>query len=350
MFATDQWYAAAWADEIKAEPLARKLLGQNLVLFRGASGGVGAIRDVCPHRCVPLSLGRVIGDAIECPYHGLRFNASGSCEMAPGQNIVPKAARVVSYPVVERWGLVWVWIGDPEKCTSDAITDFRWLSDPTWVAAPGYFHLRAGYELLLDNLHNHTHLQYVHRRTIGTDDIISASQEVSRRGDRVDVTRWLLNQKPPQLFAAAGGFDGNVDRWFNSTFTSPSSVILDIGCAAAGSGAPQGDRSRGIEIRSLHTVTPETETSCHYFWAYVRNFRIEDPKLTEMLAAGARATFEEDLTILEAQQRNMLETGATPAVHLAADAPGLQVKRILAELARGIETRPQATEPLESRP
>jgi len=338
MFAKDQWYAAAWTDEVTSTPLSRKVLGDKLVLFRGENGEVGTLLDVCPHRSVPLSLGAVIDDAIECPYHGLRFNTDGICVLAPGQTAAPKAAKATSYPTVERWNLVWVWMGDPSRLSEDAIPDLHWLTDPAWVAAPGYFRLKAGYHLLLDNLHNHTHLQYVHRRTIGTEEIISASQEVSKSGSKISVTRWLLDQPPPKLFALAGGFQGRVDRWFNSTFVPPSNVILDIGCADAGTGALQGDRSRGIEIRSLHSVTPESETTCHYFWAYVRSFRIDDAKLTEMLAAGARATFEEDVAILEAQQQNIVETGATPRVHLVADAPGLQVKRILNDLERGQET------------
>ena len=338
MFAMDQWYAAAWAHELKSTPLSRRILGKKLVLFRGESGQVGALFDCCPHRSVPLSFGSVVGDTIECAYHGLRFNTGGVCELAPGQSSAPKAATVTTYPAVERWNLIWVWMGDPARSSDQAIPDLHWLTDPAWVAAPGYLHLKAGYQLLLDNLHNHTHLQYVHRRTIGTDEIISASQEVAKSGNQIHVTRWLLNQTAPKLFAIAGGFQGKVDRWFNSTFVPPSNVILDIGCADAGSGAPQGDRSRGIEICSLHSVTPETETTCHYFWAYVRSFRIDDAKLTEMLASGARATFEEDVAILEAQQQNILETGATPRVHLVADAPGLQVTRILADLERPAET------------
>jgi vanillate O-demethylase monooxygenase subunit len=117
-------------------------------------------------------------------------------------------------------------------------------------------------------------------------------------------------------------------------FVPPSTTILDIGCAKAGTGAPEGDRSQGIEIRSLHAVTPETETTTHYFWAYARNFRIEDAGVTDMLRKGAAATFDEDIAILEAQQSNMQRFPQGPTVWLPTDSGGVAVRRVLSELAK----------------
>ena len=77
--------------------------------------------------------------------------------------------------------------------------------------------------------------------------------------------------------------------------TPPTTIVLDIGCAVAGSGAPEGDRSEGIELYSLHLITPETATTTHYFWVYARNFATNDGTLTEQLRTTAQATFLEDL-------------------------------------------------------
>jgi phenylpropionate dioxygenase-like ring-hydroxylating dioxygenase large terminal subunit len=343
MFINNSWYVAAWADDVRDKPVARTILGRRLVLFR-SSKGIAALEDLCPHRFVPLSLGTVVDDSLQCAYHGLRFDRAGACIEAPGQDLVPRAACVRSYPTVERWRWLWVWMGAPELADPSTVPEYPWLSDPKWVAVTGQFEIDAGYELLLDNLHNHTHLQFVHRKTIGTDKIVSASQEVKRVGNQVHVTRWLLKQQPPKLFAHAGGFSGLVDRWFNSVYLPPSGVVLDIGCAEADSGAREGDRTRGIEIRSLHAITPVDARRCSYYWAYVRSFKPDDQQLTGMLKAGASATFEEDVAILEAQQREINGTGARPyAVHLAADAGGIQVKRILGELMRAEEQPAQTT-------
>lgn len=125
------------------------------------------------------------------------------------------------------------------------------------------------------------------------------ASNIRRVGDSVEVTRWILDRPAPPLFARVGGFNGNVDRWMNCRFEAPSSVLFDIGCAAAGSGAVDGDRGRGVEIGSLHGITSEAATSSHYFWAYARNFALDDLAMTTLLRAGAEATFTEDVVVLE---------------------------------------------------
>lgn len=339
MFVKNSWYVAGWADEFQDKPVSKTILGKKVALFRTPQG-VKALDNLCPHRFVPLSLGTLVDGTVQCAYHGLRFNGEGACVEVPGQSSIPRTAKVQSYPTHERWRWVWIWMGDPALAGPELIPAYPWLSDPAWVAVTGQFRIEAGYELLLDNLHNHTHLQFVHGKTIGTDQIVAASQEVKRAGNQIHVTRWLLNQDPPKLFAHAGGFTGKVDRWFNSVYLPPSGVVLDIGCAVAGSGAPQGDRSQGIEIRSLHAITPEDGGRCSYYWAYVRSFKIDDEKLTAMLKAGASATFEEDVAILEAQQKEANDMPPRPyLVHVPADAGGIQVKRILADMLKAEEAQ-----------
>lgn len=344
MLLRNYWYAAAWSHEIGDAPLRRTVLNEPLVIFR-AAGKIAAFRDRCPHRAVPLSKGRVVDGTLECAYHGLRFDPDGRCTLVPGQDHVPPGTTVKSFPCVERWRYVWVWLGDAETADPDRIPDLPWLSDPGWVAPNGSIYLRAGHELLIENLQNHTHLQLVHRSTIGTDNICTVRPKMRRVGDEVHIERWLLDRPPPALFARAGGFDGKVDRWFNSVFVPPSTTILDIGCAKAGTGAPTGDRSQGIEIRSLHVVTPENENTTHYFWAYARNFRIDDTAVTEMLRAGAAATFDEDVAILEAQQANLERFPEEPPLWLSADSGGVAVRRVRRELAdrESAVTTPEAS-------
>ena len=93
---------------------------------------------------------------------------------------------------------------------------------------------------------------------------------------------------PPPLFAKAGNFKDNVDRWQYVTWHPPGIVYLDVGCAEAGTGAPQGDRSQGISIWSSHLITPETETSSHYMFGFARDFSLDDAEMSKLLYEGSQ--------------------------------------------------------------
>jgi len=99
------WHPVAYAHEIGDKPVALQLMGRPLVAFR-SRGTIALLEDRCPHRNAPLSLGRVIGAVIECPYHGWRFDGTGTCTRIAGNDAIPDA-RVVALPVVLRDGLVW---------------------------------------------------------------------------------------------------------------------------------------------------------------------------------------------------------------------------------------------------
>ncbi len=101
-FLRDYWYVGAWSDEVTHKPLARTLLSESIVFYRKPDGKVVALEDRCAHRRLPLSMGAVIGDTIQCAYHGLVYDAAGKCIKIPGQDSVPAGARVRSYPVIER--------------------------------------------------------------------------------------------------------------------------------------------------------------------------------------------------------------------------------------------------------
>ena len=108
MFLRNTWYVAAWDEEITREPKQIKVLGEAIVVYRTEAGKPVALIDACPHRKLPLSKGRVKGDQIECGYHGLTFDCSGSCVRVPGQDRFPASTNIHSYPVESRYGLVWI--------------------------------------------------------------------------------------------------------------------------------------------------------------------------------------------------------------------------------------------------
>lgn len=116
-FLRNVWYLGLPSSEVainKAE--SRKILGEPVVFYRDSKGKVSALRDICPHRGIPLSYGRVVNDQLECPYHGWKFDCTGTCteipSLLPDQDLNPNKIKVRSYPVHEAQGLIWVFMGD----------------------------------------------------------------------------------------------------------------------------------------------------------------------------------------------------------------------------------------------
>jgi phenylpropionate dioxygenase-like ring-hydroxylating dioxygenase large terminal subunit len=334
MFVKNGWYAASWKKDLGEKPIARKIMGESVVLFRGADGKAAALEDRCCHRAAPLSLGEVVGNDLMCGYHGLKFAADGRCTDIPGQKEISERARVRSYPVVERWNVVWIWPGDPAKADPAKIEELPWLDSPEWTATPGYLHLKSNYLLLIDNLLDLTHVAYVHKRTIAGDPREATTPTKTERVENgIRNGRWMIDFVPPPLFAKAGNFTTNVDRWQHVTWKAPATVYLDVGCAKTGTGAPQGDRSQGISIWSTHLATPETEGSTHYFFCFARNFKLGDEAMSKLLYEGSKATFMEDLEVLERQQE-MLPTGAIDGLFdIQNDAAQLQMRRMMRQMA-----------------
>jgi phenylpropionate dioxygenase-like ring-hydroxylating dioxygenase large terminal subunit len=230
MFLRNSWYVGASDHEIGRQPLRRVLLGEPIVFFRTEDGAPVAFEDRCAHRHLPLSMGKLIGDTLQCHYHGLRYDRTGACVRVPGQDMIPPSARVRTYPVVQRYHWVWVWMGDPALADPDRITDFHWLDDPNWGAKGQYLHVRANWQLIVDNLLDLTHLAFVHETTIGNSALVEhASVKVQRSQDNVLVTRWIIDQPAPPTFVKVGGFTGNVDRWQIIDFAPPAFLRLDVG-------------------------------------------------------------------------------------------------------------------------
>jgi phenylpropionate dioxygenase-like ring-hydroxylating dioxygenase large terminal subunit len=330
MFLRNGWYSAIWSHELKEKPVGKTFLNDKVVLFRNDRGQVGALEDCCCHRAAPLSRGEISGATLACGYHGLKFDVNGQCVEVPGQSEIPPGAKVRSYPVHEKNNVVWIWMGDAAKADTAKISDMPWLSDPKWATTPGNIHVKTNYQFIIDNLLDLTHVTYVHKNTLAGDPREATTPtKTERLNDGVRVGRWMLDFVPPPLFAKAGNFTSNVDRWQHVTWHPPGIVYLDVGCAKAGTGAPQGDRSQGISIWSSHLITPETEHSSHYMFCFARDFRLDDPDMSKMLYEGSKATFLEDADILEAVQANRTGGSLDGLIHITADAAQLQARRML---------------------
>ncbi len=115
------WYVAAWSTEVDDQLRRFVILGDAVLLFRRTDGRVAALEDLCPHRLLPLSKGKRIGDTVQCGYHGLTFDGDGKCVRVPGQDRIPPSAYVDAYPVEERNGIIWIWMGQKDRANRDDI-------------------------------------------------------------------------------------------------------------------------------------------------------------------------------------------------------------------------------------
>jgi vanillate O-demethylase monooxygenase subunit len=135
---------------------------------------------------------------------------------------------------------------------------------------------------------------------------------------------------PPPFWAGQLGSTAPVDRWQIIRFEPPCTIAIDVGVALAGTGAPEGDRAQGVNGFVLNTVTPETDTTCLYFWAFARNYDLANKRRTAELRRGVAGIFREDERVLEAQQRAIARFPGRPLVNLNIDAGGLRARRMIA--------------------
>jgi phenylpropionate dioxygenase-like ring-hydroxylating dioxygenase large terminal subunit len=321
MFLRASWYVAARSAEVTREPFGRVLLGEPVVLFRKESGEPVALEDRCCHRQLPLSMGKLEGDELRCGYHGLKFDASGRCVEIPGQDNIPPQARVRAYPVVERYRWLWIWMGDPAKADPALIPDWWWADHPQWAfTQPAQIHVKCNYQLISDNVLDVTHLAYVHASSIGASSITEFPATVEREEGRVRLTRWILDRPPPPLYKKAGGFPGNVDRWQIVEHQPPCFSVNFAGCK---------DAERRIDLMALSAPTPETERTTHYFFGFVRNFGLKDPETEAICSGDMVRVFNEDIPVLEGQQRTLdLKPGA-PVIDIKVDAAPIAARRML---------------------
>ncbi len=333
MFIRNTWYVAAWDIEVPEDGLfERTLLNEPVLLYRDSQRRVVALENRCCHRAAPLHLGRKEGDDVRCMYHGMKFAPSGACVEIPGQPQIPAKACVRSYPVVERNRLVWIWMGDPALANPDDIVGYPWHDSPSWRMKPGYIHYQANYQLIVDNLLDFTHLAWVHPTTLGTSSAADLKPQIERDtagSGTLTITRWYLDDEMPNLHKRVAKFEGKVDRWQIYQWSPPALLRMDAGSAPAGTGAPQGTRApEALQFRHTSIQTPETDGTSHYWFCQARNFELDNDALTEQIFRDVVAAFEEDRTMIEAQQKVMRQLPDKPMVPIAADA-GLNQARWL---------------------
>jgi vanillate O-demethylase monooxygenase subunit len=326
-FPLNAWYAAAWDHEVGRNLMARTVANRPIVFYRTTGGRPVALADACWHRLAPLSMGRLRGDEeIQCGYHGICFDADGRATFMPAQDTIN--------PVVERHRYVWVWPGDPALADAALVPDLYWNEHPEWAGDGKMIHVHCSYQLIVDNLMDLTHEQFVHGSSIGHESLSESDFEAAHGDRTVTVTKWMHGIDPPPFWRRNlqdrfPDYEGPVDRWQIIHYTAPSTIAIDVGVAKAGTGAPEGDRSQGVTGTVINTMTPETDRTCFYLWAFARDWSLDKQVITTRLREGVSNVFFEDEQMLEAQQRGIEANPDYDFYNLNIDAGSMWTRRIV---------------------
>lgn len=330
-FLKNTWYVAANTFELEEGMVSRKICNEQILMFRTSSGSIAALHDLCPHRFVPLSMGRRIGDTVQCAYHGLRFDGSGACIEAPHDDEAQRErACVKSYNAIERHALVWLWMGEPSLADPNLIPDFGFIADTAkFGVAQGYTYIRGNYQMIADNLLDLSHIHYLHPDIHEGADFSDFTNKIKTEGETVWSMLWRHHYP---LDAAKQAFYGlehaDVEGQGHSRWNVPGVLFVDSAYWDHGK-----TKDEGMQLPNAHLITPETETTSHYFWAAGRNRFIDNPAITAQTAATMKRVFEtQDGPMVEAQQRHMGDSTdflAHKPIILKADAAGVLARRIM---------------------
>ncbi len=163
----NKWYLICPSDELKNIIIKKRILGEDIILFRNQDGDIAALEDRCCHRNVNLSLGYLNTNTIVCGYHGWEYDKNGSCVNIPSQlpgDKIPPTAKIKSYPVKDFNKWVWVFLGDEEKSVQINPTDIPEMNE--WPFTYKAYTFKADLESTAESLIDPYHIAYVHRNSI----------------------------------------------------------------------------------------------------------------------------------------------------------------------------------------
>ena len=327
------WYCGALSQEVGAKPIGRTICDLPIVLFRTEQGRVAALEDRCSHRQAPLSLGSVIGEEIQCSYHGFTFDCVGACVHVPHQEAIPKATRIRAYQAVERWGYIWLWFGPPEQATPETVPALPWTEDPNLRTVFFHFQVKANVQLMADNLLDVSHTDFLHRHSIGSQtgqkgqsDTPKVELQCRTEGERVHFVRRVHDTTLGPVAMKWAGTAKPVDRTNVLMWEAPNTIhsILEFKNA-----------ERCSTIHMEHIMVPETAETMHYFMNWTRDFGLDNigyPTDQDVWTEQMAVVTGDDVPMVEAQQANLARFPAARDVAARQDQFIAAVHRALGQL------------------
>lgn len=317
------WYVLATSAELGKTPLARKLFNVPLVLFRGEGGKPGALLDRCPHRNVPLSLGRTVEDRLECAYHGWRFDTEGACRFIPSLTSEPegKGRRAPSYPARELDGFIWVY-GTPDVEPEGEPHRFRYLDVPGYTTVRRRVTAKGTLYSTIENALDVPHTAFLHKGLFRSESRgITIEARVHRTRDRVEA-EYVGEPRPPgvvaRVLSPSGGMVTHFDR-----FILPSIAQVEYRI---------GDENH-ILVDSVMTPVEDFVTDIHAVVSY--KMRIPGWIVKPLLEPLALRVFAQDAEMLATQTETVKRFGGEQFVSTEIDVLGKHIRRLLRSAERG---------------
>lgn len=333
----DCWYVVATTDEVKDHPIERTVMDEPIAVFRIADGTPAAMHGVCPHRYYPLAQGRVVGNALQCNYHGFQFDgATGSCIVTPGQP-APKSYKQRIYPIAEHGPWLWIWTGAPERADRALLPPMAAMGiGEGWAVQVGpVLHGNGRAQLLVENLLDLTHIEYLHATTLRAEGVLNFPIRVREEHDavvasRVAKTPWV-DGFYDLIYGPEHHFSGEHEALGETYYHSPAYLRTSLVVSQI-DGVNIVDRNVFGSFHFQHLLTPETAHSVHYFSGMSRNYRRHDQQLSDAMMKVDCAVRQQDIDAIAEIERN-LSSGATLPKELLikSDSAAIQVRRRIQE-------------------
>ena len=318
------WYVACRSRDLGKAPLASTVIGLPLVVFRNADGRAAALLDRCPHRNVPLSLGRVAGEGhLECSYHGWQFDHTGRCRLVPGLQSEgdARSRQVAAHATREQDGFVWVWGEADAEPDSDPPTLARPPGDgyATIIRTldfPGTLHATA------ENALDVPHTAFLHRGLFRGSGKRNEIRAVVRRGaDRVE-TQYLGEPRPEgfvgRLLAPQGGV---VEHWDRFVLPSIAQVEYRLG-----------DENHML-VTSVCTPLDDFTTRMYAVVAF--RLRLPTALIRPLVTPLAMRILRQDAAVLRAQSETVQRFGGEQFASTEIDLLGPHIWRLLRDAEAG---------------
>jgi phenylpropionate dioxygenase-like ring-hydroxylating dioxygenase large terminal subunit len=284
------WYPAEESEKITDTPLRVQMLGLQFVLWRDERGQARCVANTCTHRGGSLGDGKVVGNCVQCPYHGWLFNGDGECERIPSLgplSKIPERSRIDGYPVEERYGLVFVFLGDLPEEERPTIMPIEEYGQEGWRTLTLRYRWKANYVRLVENQCDPSHVEYVH----GGFGFAGKDKEYHVPKFNIEETRWgagamteFYSPELPDQDMSAMSPEGRTDA--GSGFHGISSTWTRIHFNA----------TEGMNMY-LFTV-PRDEMDLELFLVNQRNCRL-DPELDKNFLERMGIAVEEDRIVIE---------------------------------------------------
>jgi phenylpropionate dioxygenase-like ring-hydroxylating dioxygenase large terminal subunit len=312
------WYPIALTREVKDQPIAAKLLDQDLVIWRSAVG-LSVAADRCPHRGIPLSMGSVQSNHLICAYHGLHYNSTGQCTHIPAHPgaTAPSQMCLKTYPAIEAYGLVWTSLmgGDP------ILPDFPEWNDANYQQIlPDAVPLETSAGRQMEGFLDVSHFAWVHTETFG-----NANNPIVPRYDVTTTDRGLI----ADYFSTVSNFPKGLQHLGPEGFEWHRKFEVFLPFSARLTVYFPGDKRLCI----LNLASPITSQTCRMFVPICRNF--DQQASLEPVYAFNHQVFAEDKAMIEAQQPKELPLDLRSEAHIQADASSIAYRKGLVNLGLG---------------